>query len=276
MRARRFLFALAILIVVGTPATAMPFAIESFTYGTTAPRELHGQDGGVGWAGPWSADTAKTDVVEPATPLQYQVPGGALIDGGDRALALTGANDNLAVRPLAAPQADDVYISFLLRWAGGNFNDNDFAVFWFDSRDGPNIGVKMNEGGGGTRDFMARLGPFGGAVVYGGDIQDHSTTFLVVGRLYKSVPGGNYDRYSLWVNPAYGDFANPLGTATRDVGFASFTKAGIRTFQLHDDTVLIDELRIGRQWRDVVPLPEPGTVALLGLGLLGFARRRKN
>jgi hypothetical protein len=54
--------------------------------------------------------------VDPGTPLSYSVPGGPELNGGNRALEVSGNDDNAAWRPLPSAQSGDtVYISFLVR-----------------------------------------------------------------------------------------------------------------------------------------------------------------
>jgi hypothetical protein len=83
---------------------------------------------------------------------------------------------------------------------------------------------------------------------------------------------------SLWINPTIGGSA-PTATATlsgltataiANVGFKAQTAAG--------GPYLVDNLLIGTTWTDVVvPVPEPSTFVLGGLGVLGliFARRMR-
>lgn len=57
-------------------------------------------------------------------------------------------------------------------------------------------------------------------------------------------------------------------TAIDDVGFKAQATTG---------DFLVDNLLIGTTWADVTPVPEPSTLALAGLGMLGlaFARRMR-
>ncbi len=256
-----------------------PFAFERFTYGLSgSPVELDGQNGGLGWASAWTADTGITEVVDPGTPLQFGNSEDTPLYGGDRALRLDGNSQSAATRSLDATYSgDEVYVSFLLRWDEGTVDDNDFAALFFGTGE-PSIGVKGNKAGGGLEDFYVRLGP--GGEQYSSEIADNSTTHLIVGRLFKDSGTGNYDRFSLWVDPDWDDLHAPDVTATGDAGFASFSAIGIKGWNLDaNDSVLFDELRLGRTWGDVMPLvPEPSTLLLLLLGgtaLMPIRRRRR-
>jgi hypothetical protein len=257
-------------------ASAALIASESFSYGAGA--ELDGQNGGSGWNGAWESQTSLTQIVNPGTELSF-TNGGGSIAGGINALQHVNNGFNTSYRGIGPVSDSSVFISFLVR-VSGQIDNNDFAAFWFDNTAAgdhagvPNIGVKGNRGtGAGPEDGFARLSL--GGETWSTDLA-LDTSYLIVGELSKS-GGSDYDQLSLWVNPDPFDFAAPDGTTTVTTGaLTSFSVLGIRSANLDaDDVLLIDELRIGTAWEDVVPAPEPGAVLLLGLGILGATRLRR-
>ncbi|HUT35971.1 MAG TPA: PEP-CTERM sorting domain-containing protein [Planctomycetota bacterium] len=259
-------------------ATAPPYVHEPFTYD---PGDLNGRTGGTGWLSAWNATTSNESVVSPSPPLTY-ASGPRSVDGGDRALAITGNGPNNGSDPLATRtlgqvwSASDVYVSFLLRWAEGSVDNNDFVTIYFGNTGGPTIGVKGNQGdGSGPEDFVVRT--TGSNSIYFDSIADNETTYFLVGHLMKG-GSGNYETFDLWVNPSYNDQGVADVTASGSSGISSFSLIGLRASGLSGDTVLLDEVRIGTSWDDVFPLsayiPEPATLGLLGAGLVLLRRRR--
>lgn len=93
-------------------------------------------------------------------------------------------------------------------------------------------------------------------------------------------PSGLREPLSIWVNPvsltepATADF-----TATGFLGTADALKQ-VNVMQRDfgtsvDDIVYIDELRMAGSWEDLGVIPEPGTMALFSLSLLGLSAARR-
>jgi len=272
---------LAGLMVISAPAS--PIFYEGLNYSLG---ELNGFTGGTGWSGAWSADPVTTEIVNPATALTYHVPGGGNVSGGNRALRFTGTADLASIIARSLPsQTGNVYFSFLFRENAGTINTNDFMAFWFDNDTTvtssqtliPSLGLKGNHGdGANTLDFASRLN-------LGSDVfstaASTGTTYLIVGRLFKTA--GNYNRFSLWINPTSASTNTPDVTASVATGSTtSFSRLGVRIANLDaDDVVYVDEFRAGTTFADVVPLntPDSAPYVLISSGLIAIAliRRRK-
>ena len=177
---------------------------------------------------------------------------------------------SIASRSLASPaSANPVWISFLFSFSGV-VNGNDFLGLWLNSSTGPNIGLKGNEGGSGTRDLFART--VNGGEGYSTDIMP-GQTYLIVGRLRSS--GGIYNNFDLWVNPTLAALSGGPDATGTGSSISSILSIGFRGFSLEDgDAVRIDEIRLATTAAEVLALPPAGIVlAASGLITLGLGRR---
>lgn len=246
-------FALTAALAASPAMAHMVLAADNFNSYTAGA--LNGQNGGTGWAGGWS-DVGTTN---------------ATVAG--QTLLLSGNADGAATRKLASTISSNVLISFDFQFDAGSITNNDFLGFWFGSSSGPNIGLKANCGSGCTNDLFARTSGSDA----GGNFQniEVGTTYTILGYLQKTGTSKVYNRFDLWVNPTAHEWATLTGADTFDTGNAnigSFNQIGFRTATLAaGDMLRIDNLNISK-------VPEPGTLALLGLALAGIAavsKRRK-
>ena len=274
--------ALVVAVVPQSIAYAEVIAHESFDYDVG---DLDGNAGGVGFGDEWIVTSEfSVEVVEPANPLSYTLPGGATINGGDRAMRFGNDDDELVLgdegeavlRDLAEPfEGDELFFSFLYRYDEGGFIDNnDFVVWWLESRDGPQMGIKGNGGDGSTPDdFTGRVNgqfaPPQQAIVEGHDISDEEGTlgidYFLVGKASRegnTDNEGDYDEFAIWVNPSANEAGDPHAVAfgdpvaNGDDGGRFLTefveRMGLRIFnQEPGDAMFWDELRLGTTWEDV-------------------------
>lgn len=245
-------------------ATALTFGIAS-----AAPTVLSANDnfdaypngtianatGGSGWAGAWQGSAQAT------------------VDGG--ALVLSGANERAATRAVQATSGN-VLVSFTVNVAHV-VTPNDFLGFWFDNTlsgahtNVPNVGLKGNQGGSNSAadDLFVRL------ALNGEEYATNITAgveYTILAFLQKEGGSSTYNRFDLWVNPDANDLSsltNADATATGSTSLSSFSYIGFRTANLGaGETVRVDDLSLRT-------VPEPGSVALAGLALLGLAAARR-
>jgi len=217
---------------------------------------LNGRNAGSGWSGSWTA-VAGQSVTAINDSMDFSSLMGEELKGGLKAISITGNNDQMVVRNLSAPVSDqELYVSMLMRFTGTQAN-NKFVALWFESfafGAAPNIGIKMNRGdGSGVEDFFVRAS----------NNEQYSTnlingqTFLIVGRLSKSLGLDIYNRFELWVDPV--SLVSPPPPDQFSVGLISipsFSRIGIRTLGLvGGDRVDIAHVKIGRTWQSVVGDP---------------------
>jgi len=235
-----------------TPLHGLSYAFDSFE--DYAPGSIAGNNGGTGWGGAWSANAGQAIIDTSANKMTYQVPGGAFIDGGNRALQVTSNNNNMTTRSLDSSYSGTLYNSFLMRIDAGSLSNNMFLSVNYEGQNGPAMGLKVNQGGGsGPEDFFARPKQSGNAAAYSTNAQVGSTYFLV-GKLEKTGASTHYNRYSLWVNPDSSDTGStPDAVFTDTSSFSSLDEIGMRSVNFANGlAVSVDALRYTSTFSEAV------------------------
>jgi hypothetical protein len=271
-----------VCVLTASPARAVVIAaddFESYPAGSQLEDGANGspgtgQNGGTGWTGPYNIDDArKTNATVAAiTGL-----------GGANAALVAGPADtaNLISRPFPA-QTGTVYFAFKLRTTAGSITNEDFVQFGLsDVATGEpkgSIGTAGTAAGTVPMQFFARVPQAGASGFSGaGNTLAADTTYLLVGKAFKTGASANYNRLDLFLNPADSiEPATPTATSTSSgaAGAATFSNLILRTFR-HDasDQYYLDDFVIGTTYADVVP--EPASSAVAAAAACGLLLRRR-
>jgi hypothetical protein len=280
----KLLTACAVLTLALAP-TAMGDLLlyEGFDY-TADP--LGSADGGDGWTSAWGS----CDWTPAASSLTYSTLPTSGVAYGDQTSAdkPAGARSWLDGVTRFDQDAGTIWFSFVIK-----VQDFGSGGQWVNFTGGKNygrgFGVKIESGN--LQAHMAYNGKTGDdGPVTGGSYErtfgathamNADETYMIVGKMVSDNDAdGAQDTLSLWVNPIslgselvdgddaafYDVIAGHWGPEGNDL-IAQFGGGG------NPAQFLIDEIRIGETGLDV--LPEPTTMALLGLGGLAVLRRRR-
>ncbi|PHQ23830.1 hypothetical protein CLH62_19020 [Marinobacter guineae] len=233
------------------PAGVLPVRDNFESY---PPGSIDSRNGGSGWGDTWSGSAGQSIVDTSTNRLEFLASNGLSIRS-DTTLEVFGNASRVATRPLSGIyEGETIYVSMLVRFQGTPGN-NDFLGFWLQNPsfgDSPQFGIKVNEGGGGQRDFFVRLDT---QAAYSTDFQP-GQTYLLVARFSKN--GRNfYEQGELWVDPQCTDSPPPTPSASivssPSTQVAEVSEIGFRSENLSGDArVQVGQVAAGQQWSDVV------------------------
>jgi hypothetical protein len=82
---------------------------------------------------------------------------------------------------------------------------------------------------------------------------------------------------SLFLNPDLsGGEPTPAFVSTGTLAASDVGRFYIRIGGVNQGNYLVDDVRVGPTWSDVVVVPEPGTFSLIAAGLIGFVLCRRS
>lgn len=287
--------AAAIAVIIGIawlPAQATLLIYEGFNY--TIPSNL--QYSGTGEIVNNSEDGAisLTNVTSVERSANWMT--GNMISVGAQSLSYTDANSNTLVTSggqgtlfnargaryytnSIAATGGTVYGSYL--WQTPTLNvDNEWRGHFEVRNAAAGLDVRIGLGLDGNHDDTNLQVRYGGTNHTTSVALAAATTYYV---LYKAEYNGTgqMTNFDLWLNPD--SLTSEAVSGAADLTYSgAIGFGGFGGFSINKDNLaggfnpIYDEIRVGTTWDSISPIPEPGTLALVALGVLALFRRRRN
>ena len=275
----------SVALIACMPAQGAAVIYEPFSQPTGA---LNGQAGGTG-LNAWVAEGGVTVSGETLTYGELQHTGGqsnvSSTGNTDARVTTTSALKDATADPNGLlADGETLWFSVMFLKGANNSNSNEHSGFGFGTSfvQGNFDGLRMTGGDG--VGFYTQGGSLGPATWDNGVRNLNETigigageSALIIGKIEWGATAGDDETITIYkVDPTDVDnlgtgsttTENPLDQTAFDV--ISFSNRN------SNGTHIYDEIRFGAELADVIPVPEPGSLALLGLGgLLMTSRRRR-
>ena len=235
-------------------------AEDFFDY--TTGTQLNGANGGTGWTAAWTAQADRYEIQNTIQTYTGLVTSGAnAVSKFDNASFGNGFNRNFTNTTGRV-------------WGSATINFATVSTYFeFKLNEASNVNWSAKFGFNGTNIFTEHSGP--GALVNTAFTATANTTYF----LAFTYDTSGATPTTFFVNPTgLGTGLTPSGSLAE----ASFTgnnwgMSPMGNFSMFagDGLFTMDNVRLGTTWQDVSPIPEPSTVALLGLGALGLLAMRR-
>ena len=272
------------LIAVGltaAPASGALIAEESFDYPANGLAD-NGSAADAGWAGGWTTGSDGS-VVSPGFTYTDSNSDSLIVAGNKANLAGDSSSNALAFRKLTSAQSpttsEPIWISTIMQRNSSDDNRRAFLLSFSQDTGQPEFNIGQNTEGGSKSDpqpwfanITNRTGGSDSGTASGTNTLDK--TFLVA----RLSTNGTDETLDVFVNP---DLSATPTTAdisvTGDVAAFNTVRlfAGDNLSGAAPADADFDEIRIGTTFGDVTPIPEPASLALVGLGSLVMLGRRR-